>query len=313
MERRDSLSAAETRNREAQTDAERRQQQEFNQALLSAVAQDHSSGLSVAMIIGIAVVGVVVLFGFAMLAFMFIRNSQQQQQMFQYTVQQSQPPPREYVSLPIYTAPMIEDARPPDYEQDRKLLPGHAPDMGELKTLIQRCRDISSDIDHFTHRKNATRNVAELVYKVSTYLGYDEQESILFLAVGMVYDIGFLEMDEGLFTALRLTEEQFESVKAHPALGERRLGFVPDEFKPVFRAGVLMHHENLDGSGYPSGVSGDDVPYIARVIHAAESFIAMTSQREFRQIMTKTEALDALMAETDKYDANILNAISNVV
>jgi HD-GYP domain-containing protein (c-di-GMP phosphodiesterase class II) len=311
--RRDDTLAADLEYR-AEADAQgRAQQQEFNQALLAVVAADRpDTGMSTTVIIALSVVGVIVLLGFGLLALMFIRNSQQQQQFFEYTVSQTRQP-REILSIPMYTAPVSDRTHLIEHRQDRKLLPAAEPDLEGLKVLMQKCRDISSQIDEKTRRKNATRNVAELVYKVSTYMGYDETECMLFLAVGMVYDIGFLEMDESIFEQTKLTAEQFESLKAHTRLGEKRIDFVPDEFKPVFRAGILKHHENLDGSGYPTGITGDEIPYIARVIRAAESYIAMTSPREFREIRNKTDASAALLQETDKYDPDILYAISSVV
>lgn len=313
LARRDDILEADLESRSEQAERDRQQQQEFNEALLTVVAADRSDGgLSTAFIIVLVVVGVIVLLGFALLAFMFMRNSQQQREFFQYTITQANQP-REILSLPMYTAPVADRSHQVEYHPDRKLLPAGGPKLEGLKDLMQRCRDISAEIDERTRRRNATRNVAELVYKISTFMGYEEAECMLFLAVGMVYDIGFLKMDESLFEQTKLTEEQFELLKTHTTLGEDELGFVPEEYKPVFQAGVLKHHENLDGSGYPSGITGDEIPFIGRAIHAAESFIAMTSQREFREIMNKTDAVAALMQETEKYDPDILYAITNVV
>lgn len=311
--RRDDMLAADLEYRAESADQDRQQQQEFNRALLTVVAADRTdAGLSTPAIIVLAVVGVIVLLGFAMLAFMLIRNNQQQQQFFEYTISQTHQP-REILSIPMYTAPITDGSRMIEHRPDRKLLPAAEQDLEGLKALMQKCREISAEIDQRTRRQNATRNVAELVYKVSSYMGYDEYESMLFLAAGMVYDVGFLEIDQSIFEQGKLTKEQFESLKAHTTLGEQRIEFVPDGYKPVFRAGILKHHENLDGSGYPDGITSDEIPYIARVIHVAESFIAMTSHREFREIKNKTDAIAQLLQETDKYDSDILDAITSVV
>lgn len=313
LARRDEVLMADLENRAEQAAQDRAKQQEFNQALLAVVASDkQDTGLSSTVIIALAAVGAIVLLGFGLLAIMFIRNSQQQQQFFEYTISRDRRP-REILSIPMYTAPTTDRDHLIEHAPDRKLLPAAEQDLESLNSLMQKCRDVSAQIDERTRRKNATRNVAELVYKVSRYMGYDEFECMLFLAVGMVYDIGFLEMDRSIFEQDKLTDEQFEALKSHTTLGEKRIEFVPEEYRPIFRAGIAMHHENLDGSGYPNGVTGNDIPYIARVIHAAESFIAMTSQREFREIRNKTDAITALLEETDKYDPDILYAISSVV
>ncbi len=311
--RRDDMFAADLEYRAASAAQDRRQQQDFNQALLAVVAADRTdTGLSTAVIVVLSVVGGIVLLGFALLMLMFFRNSRQQQQFFEYTVSQTHQP-REIISIPMYTAPVSDRRHMIEHKPDRKLLPAAEPDIERMKTLMQKCRDISTEIDDRTRRKNATRNVAELVYKISKYMGYDEHECMLFLAVGMVYDLGFLEMDQSIFEQDKLTDEQFELLKSHTTLGESRIDFVPEEYKPVFRAGILKHHENLDGSGYPDNIIGDEIPYIARVIHAAESFIAMTSQCTFREIRNKTDAIAELLQETNKYDPDILYAITSVI
>lgn len=311
--RRDEILLQDIESRASQAEIDRQEQQDFNQALLTVVAADNEdTGLSTLVIIVLAVVGVIVLLGFGMLGYMFVRNSNQQQRFFEYTVSQVSQP-REVLSIPMYTAPVVDRSHQLTHQPDRKLLPSSEPDLESLKTLMAKCREVSAEIDEKTKRKNATRNVAELVYKIATYLGYDEYECMLFLGVGLVYDVGFLEMDDALFEQTKLTEEQFESLKQHTRLGENRIDFVDEQFKPMFLAGITKHHENLDGSGYPDGISGDEIPFIARAIHAAESFTAMTSEREFREIKNKTDAIAILMQETDKYDPEILNAITNVV
>jgi HD-GYP domain-containing protein (c-di-GMP phosphodiesterase class II) len=301
-------------DRRAETSAEeRRQQQEFNQALLALVsAQTGDSSLSTAVIVGIIVVGVVVMFGFIMLILMLIRSNRQQQQYFEYAVRQAEQP-REIISIPMFTAPIADRSHLVEHRPDRDLLPDARQDIEQLKGLMQKCREISTQIDERTRRKNTTANVADLVYKVSVYLGYEESDCMLFLAVGLVYDIGFLSMDRDLFDIPHLSEEQFQTLQTHTRRGLERLQFVDDRFRAVFDAGVLKHHENLDGSGYPDGLLADDIPYIARVIHTAESYIAMTSHREFRQMKNKNDAISALMHDSEKYDPEIVEAITNVV
>ena len=264
--RRDDMFAADLEYRAASATEDRRQQQQFNQALLTVVATDRAdTGLSAAIIVVLSAVAAVVILGFGMLIVMFIRNSRQQQQFFEYTVSQTRQP-RNILSLPVYTAPITDGSHMIEHTPDRKLLPTAEPDMERLKALIQKCREISVEIDERTRRKNTTRNVAELVYKISTFMGYDEGECMLFLAVGMAYDIGFLEIDQSIFEQAKLTDEQFELLKSHTTLGESRIDFVPEEYRPVFRA-----------------------------------------------IRNQTDAIAVLMQETEKYDPDILYAITSVV
>ena len=90
-----------------------------------------------------------------------------------------------------------------------------------------------------------------------------------------------------------LTPEEFEAVKAHPALGYsllEGLGIAPiDEW-------VLHHHEDWDGRGYPDGLAGEEIPLGARIIRVADAFEAMTANRPYRPAQSVEYALAELQA-----------------
>jgi HD-GYP domain-containing protein (c-di-GMP phosphodiesterase class II) len=89
-----------------------------------------------------------------------------------------------------------------------------------------------------------------------------------------------------------LTSEEFMEIKKHPIYSYNILEPV-DPFNKVLR-GVLYHHENWDGSGYPEGLKGDNIPLSASIIHVADSYDAMTSQRSYRKPMSSTAAIEEI-------------------
>lgn len=109
----------------------------------------------------------------------------------------------------------------------------------------------------------------------------------------LLHDIGKIGIaDAVLQKPGRLTEEEFSIVKQHPVIGRRILegvhGFAP------FLAAVELHHENWDGTGYPKGQSGEETPIDARIIHVADAYDAMTTDRSYRRGMTHEKALSIL-------------------
>jgi HD-GYP domain-containing protein (c-di-GMP phosphodiesterase class II) len=183
----------------------------------------------------------------------------------------------------------------------------------ELAELAKTCRDIGVKIDQATGRKNNSKNVAEMIFKIAQEQGIGQYESMLFFSVGMVYDIGFLEIDKTLLLADNLTEEQKMEIRNHVKQGLAQLSFVPDRYMQVFADGVLMHHENVDGSGYPEGLSGSRIPYIARVIRVAESFVALISKRSYRDIYDKESAVEELKKKPGLYDPDIVHSLENLI
>jgi putative nucleotidyltransferase with HDIG domain len=97
----------------------------------------------------------------------------------------------------------------------------------------------------------------------------------------MLHDLGKLSiMDTILRKPERLTADEFSLIKAHPVVGERILK--PLRFLAREACAVRHHHERFDGSGYPDGLSGEDIPLAARIVTVADVFDAVTSHRPYR-------------------------------
>jgi putative nucleotidyltransferase with HDIG domain len=135
--------------------------------------------------------------------------------------------------------------------------------------------------------------VSQLSCAVAEVLGL-APEDIQRIRIGaLLHDIGKIGIaDSVLQKPGRLTVEEFALVKQHPVIGRRILegvqGFAP------FLTAVELHHENWDGTGYPLGQRGQETPVDARIIHVADAYDAMTTERSYRHGMNDANAVDEL-------------------
>ena len=186
-------------------------------------------------------------------------------------------------------------------------------DEEELKQLAVKCEEIGQQIDNVTGRKNNSKNVSELVYKLSIQLGLPQGMAMLNFCAAMIYDAGFLAIDPDLLVATQLTEEEKHALNEHVNLAEKHLEFVPKKYWSVFEDAATKHHENIDGSGYPNGISGDEIPQIARLIRVAESYVSLSSKRSYRGAMEKETAVNTLKEQPGLYDQEVVEALDKIV
>jgi len=109
----------------------------------------------------------------------------------------------------------------------------------------------------------------------------------------LFHDIGKIGIPEHiLHKPSALTDEEWAEMKTHPVIGANLIGEVPnlERIRPI----VLAHHEHYDGSGYPNGLKGDEIPLAAQIISVADTYEAMTSTRPYRQALAHAEAVAEL-------------------
>lgn len=152
-----------------------------------------------------------------------------------------------------------------------------------LKTLSLR--------DNRTARHSAA--VARYSREVARTLGLSEEEQELIHTAALFHDIGkFIFPDSILLTDRQLTEEEFEIVREHPAVGAKLISEI-DGYGPVAEI-VCSHHERMDGLGYPAGLTGDLIPLGARIIAVADIYDVITARDTYRQPVSVPEALEEL-------------------
>lgn len=186
-------------------------------------------------------------------------------------------------------------------------------DEEELKQLAIKCEEIGQKIDSVTGRKNNSKNVSEIVYKLSIQLGLPQGFAMLNFCAAMIYDAGFLGIDPDLLSSTTLSEEEKEAMKEHVNLAEKYLSFVPKKYWNVFEDAAMKHHENIDGTGYPKGLKGDEIPQIARLIRVAESYVSLSSRRSYRGAMDKESAVAALREQENLYDKDVVDVLEQIV
>lgn len=182
-----------------------------------------------------------------------------------------------------------------------------------LAELAQKCREIGEKIDAATGRKNNSKNVSEIVFKLATNLGCRQHDAMVYFCAAMVYDVGFLSVEPETLKAQSLSEEQKDKLRHHIDFAEKELEFVPKKYWKVFSDAAKYHHENYDGTGYSEGLKGDKIPQIARIIRVADSYNALSSRRSFRGGMDKESALEKLEAESNLYDPDVLKALEEII
>jgi putative nucleotidyltransferase with HDIG domain len=157
-----------------------------------------------------------------------------------------------------------------------------------------------------------SRRVSELSCAVASALEMAGQDVERIRIGALLHDIGKIGVaDSVLQKPGRLTAEEFAQVKQHPVIGCRILEGVGGlaDFLPA----VELHHENWDGTGYPKGQRGSETPIDARIIHVADAYDAMTTNRSYRSGMTHEVAISELMKYSGiQFDPEIVAAFVNL-
>lgn len=153
-----------------------------------------------------------------------------------------------------------------------------------------------------------TRRVLELSLAIGREMGLgpEEQENVRLAA--LLHDIGKIGVDDAVLRkAAPLTDEDFLQIRAHPEIGGQILGPVRKLRGAV--PGVVMHHEKIDGTGYPLGLKGEQIPLVARIVAVADAYDAMVTDRPYRRGMAPEVALAELrrFAGT-QFDAHVVEA-----
>jgi diguanylate cyclase (GGDEF)-like protein len=138
-----------------------------------------------------------------------------------------------------------------------------------------------------------SERVADLSAQVARSLGLNEQEVERVRAAARLHDIGKVGIpDDILRKGGDLSDEEWQVMRGHPMIGERIVRSMPG-LGPVAR--IIRHeHERWDGSGYPDGLAGEEIPIGARIVFACDAYHAMTSNRPYREAKSHGDAIREL-------------------
>jgi response regulator RpfG family c-di-GMP phosphodiesterase len=140
------------------------------------------------------------------------------------------------------------------------------------------------------YTKEHSNRVKDTAILIAKAYGCSKEDIDVLDFAGRLHDIGKIGIrDDILLKPGRLTDAEYEKIKEHPLIGESIIGQLGlwEREKKIVR----HHHEWMDGSGYPDGLKGEDIPLLARILSVADAYDAMMSNRAYRKEMPKAEVL----------------------
>ena len=158
------------------------------------------------------------------------------------------------------------------------------------KKLIMSIVGILEVYDEYT--SGHSENVAQTAVEIAKELDLEKAKIDSVYWAGMVHDIGKLLVPLNILNKkTSLTDEEYATIKKHPVWGYEALA--KSSLDNIARY-ILHHHEKWDGSGYPDGLSGDDIPVISQILGVADAWDAMTSDRSYRSSLSKEKAIQEI-------------------
>ncbi|MBV2362697.1 HD-GYP domain-containing protein [Streptomonospora nanhaiensis] len=173
-------------------------------------------------------------------------------------------------------------------------------------TLATLCQAVETK-DYYT--RGHCMRVAKASAMIAQELGMHAERVQTIRYAGMLHDVGKLGVPTKVLQKPgKLTEEEYAAIQLHPMRGYeivREIGFLDEAL-----AGIMHHHERMDGRGYPMGLAGHDIPEFARIISVADAFDCMTSTRSYRKARSIEEAIDELRRGAGpQFDPTMVDAL----
>lgn len=154
--------------------------------------------------------------------------------------------------------------------------------------------------------------VSNLSYAVGKELGLDEDICQNLYDAGILHDIGKEKLAAYIYEENNpLIVEEMKYVRMHSQLGYEILK--ERDYPEFILQTVLHHHENMDGSGYPNNLAGEEIPYGARIVRVCDVFAALISERPYRKSFDEETAVELMIEEIKNFDIPVFLAFQRVV
>ena len=172
--------------------------------------------------------------------------------------------------------------------------------------------DIASDTSFLGNQMIALQNYDDYTYKhclrvsmlaasVAGEMGLKENETKDIVVSGLLHDIGKSNIDHDIIIKPgKLTDEEFAEIKRHPLIGYNILKN-SGVYNANVMSGVLFHQEKFDGTGYPTGIAGEKIPLIARILTVCDVFDALTSNRPYRKPWSVSETEEYILGGSGQH------------
>ncbi len=161
------------------------------------------------------------------------------------------------------------------------------------------------------YTRGHSERVSRFSMAIAQRLGLPNDEIEKIRISALLHDVGKIAIDDAILKKpAALTEDEYEIMKKHPQKGYKIMSQIPamKEFLP----GMYMHHEMVNGMGYPQGLKGDEIPLMGKIVAVADTFDAMTTDRPYQKAMAFEEALSRIETFVGtRYDPVVVAALSD--
>ena len=184
--------------------------------------------------------------------------------------------------------------------------------MKSVQKINENTQDRILEMDFSAELKHGVV-VSNLAYDVAKELGLGEEECYQLAIAGMLHDIGKLKL-EGYINGQEqnpMVIEELKYVRMHSTLGYEILK--DQGYSEYVLESILYHHENYDGSGYPSNKSGREIPVGARILRVCDVYAALTSDRPYRQAFESQSAVQLMIEEIKDFDVKVFLAFQRMI
>jgi HD-GYP domain-containing protein (c-di-GMP phosphodiesterase class II) len=160
------------------------------------------------------------------------------------------------------------------------------------------------------YTRGHSERVSRFSVAIAQRMGIDDNEIEKIRISALLHDVGKIGIDDNILKKpAALTEEEYEVMKKHPQKGYKIMSQIPamKEFLP----GMYMHHEMVNGKGYPQGLKGDEIPLMGKIVAVADTFDAMTTDRPYQKAMKFEDAVSGIEAFVNiRYDPDVVAAFT---
>ncbi len=169
---------------------------------------------------------------------------------------------------------------------------GSSPTCVVTTVLHQFSESLGNAVDaKDSHTRQHSEEVAQVAHTLALGMGLSTGHADVIHVAGHLHDIGKIGIPDAiLFKQKKLSTKEFEIIKKHSAIGASIVSPVSELTTTGITAIILHHHERYDGTGYPAGLKGEDIPIGARVVAVADSLSAMLQDRPYNRAMSFAEA-----------------------
>jgi HD-GYP domain-containing protein (c-di-GMP phosphodiesterase class II) len=161
--------------------------------------------------------------------------------------------------------------------------------------------------DTYTH--GHSERVSRYSMAIADELNLNRDIRRLLLMSSLCHDIGKIGIPDAILRkAALLNPDEYEEMKQHPQIGANIVSHLPNARR--FLGGIRHHHEKWDGTGYPDGLVGEEIPFFGRIVAVADVFDAMVSGRSYSGFIDESAAVEKMSAEKDLFDPDIIRAFA---